>query len=318
MKREFDGKVFAVKQFRTRGANESRKDYSKKVMAEFCVGSALHHPNIIETLDIIREGDNFYEVMEYAPYDLFAIVMTGKMSREEIYCSFKQILSGVAYIHLMGLAHRDLKLDNIVVDGDGIVKLIDFGSAFVFKYPFEKDMVLASGIVGSDPYLAPEVFRHQYYDPSAADIWSCAMIFCCMYLRRFPWKIPKMSDNSFKLFTLPDNTAEREAAAAKQKELEETNGTGREEESSSSPPTVPQITGPWRLLRLLPRESRSVIDSMLLLEPRQRSTIERVLGSAWMNDVDMCIVNKFGKVHKAKNHTHTLVAADGNDKPPGT
>lgn len=145
LKRNSDGVTFAVKQFRDRHSWESEKDYSKKVTAEFCIGSTLHHGNIIETMDIINEGGRWYEVMEFAPYDLFAIVMTGKMTKEEIACSFLQILNGVAYLHGMGLAHRDLKLDNVVVNDQGIMKLIDFGSAVVFRYPFESDIVLATG-----------------------------------------------------------------------------------------------------------------------------------------------------------------------------
>jgi hypothetical protein len=145
LKRSSDGVTFAVKQFREKHSWESEKDYSKKVTAEFCIGSTLHHGNIIETMDIIQEGHRWYEVMEYAPYDLFATVMTGKMSREEIACSFLQIVNGVSYLHSMGLAHRDLKLDNVVVSEHGIMKIIDFGSATVFRYPFEEDIVLASG-----------------------------------------------------------------------------------------------------------------------------------------------------------------------------
>ena len=145
MKRSTDGTTFAVKEFRARHSYETEKEYAKKVTAEFCVGSTLHHGNIIETLDIVHEKGKWYEVMEYAPYDLFAIVMTGKMTREEVSCSFLQILSGVTYLHSMGLAHRDLKLDNVVVNEHGIMKIIDFGSASVFKYPFENGITLASG-----------------------------------------------------------------------------------------------------------------------------------------------------------------------------
>ncbi|KAI7078512.1 Pkinase-domain-containing protein, partial [Hortaea werneckii] len=203
MKRTGDGTVFAVKQFRDRHAYESEKEYNKKVTAEFCIGSTLHHGNIIETIDIIHEKGKWYEVMEYAPYDLFATVMTGKMGREEITCATMQILSGVLYLHSMGLAHRDLKLDNVVINEHGIMKLIDFGSAVVFRYPFENEIVLASGVVGSDPYLAPEVYDHSKYDPRPADIWSIAIIFCCMTLRRFPWKAPRISDNSYRLFISP-------------------------------------------------------------------------------------------------------------------
>ena len=145
MKRKDDGTVFAVKEFRPKHSYETEKEYNKKVTAEFCFGSTLHHGNIIETLDIVREKGSWYEVMEYAPYDLFATVMTGKMVREEIRCCFLQILNGVTYLHSLGLAHRDLKLDNVVISDKGIMKIIDFGSAHVFRYPFETEMVMAKG-----------------------------------------------------------------------------------------------------------------------------------------------------------------------------
>jgi hypothetical protein len=154
LRRSSDGVQFAVKEFRAQHSYETDKEYAKKVTAEFCIGSTLHHGNIIETLDIVHERGKWYEVMEFAPFDLFNIVMSGKMSREEVACCFAQALSGVTYIHQMGLAHRDLKLDNIVVNEHGILKLIDFGSATVFQYPFENDMVLAHGA-----YFLPKIFN---------------------------------------------------------------------------------------------------------------------------------------------------------------
>src|SRR6202012_4686992 len=60
-----------------------------------------------------------------------------------------------------------------------------------------------AGIVGSDPYLAPEVYDEKKYDPTATDVWSLAIIFCCMTLRRFPWKQPRTTDNSYRLFVAP-------------------------------------------------------------------------------------------------------------------
>lgn len=140
------------------------------------------------------------QIMEYAPYDLFSVVMSGKMNRPEIYCVFRQIIDGVNYLHSMGLAHRDLKLDNCVMTSGNIVKLIDFGTATVFHYP-GKHQIPASGVVGSDPYLAPEVLTRDQYDPRLTDVWSVAIIFMCMILRRFPWKIPDYkTDMSFKLY----------------------------------------------------------------------------------------------------------------------
>ncbi|KZO89936.1 Pkinase-domain-containing protein, partial [Calocera viscosa TUFC12733] len=194
------GRTYAVKEFRPRRPGESEKEYQKKVTAEFCVGSALKHVNVIETVDIVSDHGHYYEVMEYAPYDLFSVVMSGKMTRPEIYCVFRQICDGVDYLHGMGLAHRDLKLDNCVMTTDNVVKLIDFGTATVFHYP-GKALIPASGIVGSDPYLAPEVLSAPVYDPRKTDVWSIGIIFMCMILRRFPWKIPDAkTDPSYRLF----------------------------------------------------------------------------------------------------------------------
>jgi serine/threonine protein kinase len=212
------GATYAVKEFRPRRQGESEKEYQRKVTAEFCVGVTLRHINVVETVDIVNDHGHFYEVryfpeakltlqiMEYAPYDLFSVVMSGKMTRPEIYCVFRQIVDGVNYLHEMGLAHRDLKLDNCVMTSNNIVKLIDFGTATVFHYP-GKHQIPASGVVGSDPYLAPEVLQKDQYDPRLTDVWSVAIIFMCMILRRFPWKIPDFkTDMSYRLYvnTHPD------------------------------------------------------------------------------------------------------------------
>ncbi|KAL8952353.1 MAG: hypothetical protein Q9222_001733 [Ikaeria aurantiellina] len=360
MKRSSDGVTFAVKQFRDRHTYETEREYSKKVTAEFCIGSTLHHGNIIETLDIIHERGHWYEVMEYAPYDLFAVVMTGKMSREEICCSFLQIVSGVSFLHNMGLAHRDLKLDNVVVNEHGIMKLIDFGSATVFRYPFETDIVLASGVVGSDPYLAPEVYDSQKYDPQPTDVWSLAIIFACMTLRRFPWKAPRLTDNSYKLFvsspspgassdarprTIVEGTPAAEAPvddgsqdAASERSVgrhhhhhhhRRPQSQGREEGPANSDDQRPNqgsrvdvakaevVKGPWRLLRLLPRESRNIIGRMLEVNPPRRATLEEMMADTWVASTPVCSQIEGGQVIRAPGHQHTLEPGS-TTQPPET
>ncbi|KAI0525749.1 kinase-like domain-containing protein [Xylaria bambusicola] len=329
MKRSEDNTVFAVKEFRPRHSYETEKEYTKKLTAEFCFGSALHHGNIIETLDIVQEKGKWYEVMEYAPYDLFAIVMTGRMSKAEINCCFLQILSGVTYLHGSGLAHRDLKLDNVVVSEHGIMKIIDFGSAHVFKYPFESEIVLASGIVGSDPYLAPEVYDERKYDPQAVDIWSLAIIFCCMSLRRFPWKIPRMTDNSYRLFAssptpghdpkqlilpsrLTNNSTETSSQDVTSYESPKSPRQSKPELSTTTqtdnkdPDRKEVIKGPWRLLRLLPRESRHIIGRMLTIDPRKRADMAEILDEPWVSDTVICRQVGPGMIEKAEDHEHVL------------
>lgn len=220
--RSSDGKTFAVKQFRPRRSGESVKDYARKCTSEYMIGSMLHHPNIIETLDVFSDSkqNQYYEVMEYCSVDFFAVVMSGKMSRGEISCCFKQLVEGVSYLHSKGYSHRDLKLDNCVMTRDGILKLIDFGSAFIFKYAYEADEKPAHGVVGSDPYLAPEVLKStKRYSAPLVDVWSIAIIFCCMMLKRFPWKEPRLTDNNFKVYCMLDDQEHDYDESAKEHEM---------------------------------------------------------------------------------------------------
>lgn len=282
-----DGKLYAVKKFRPKNDRESEADYSKKVTSEFCIGSTLKHQNVIETLDMLKEGLNFLVVMEFAPFDFFTIVMSGLMTKHEIFCCFKQITNGTSYLHSMGLAHRDLKLDNCVVSNQGIIKLIDFGSAVVFKYPYENEIVRAKGVVGSDPYLAPEVLTERYYDPRPVDVWSIAIMFCCMTLRRFPWKAPKQTDNSFKLFST------------------------KPEINPENPNHKSRSKGPYRLLRLLPHASRDLIAAMLQLKPEDRLLIDQVVNNEWFKSIECCQVGQDGElITKPENHKHHLVTED--------
>ncbi|AGO12650.1 AaceriADR174Cp [[Ashbya] aceris (nom. inval.)] len=246
--RPSDGRTFAVKQFRPRRPGESVKDYARKCTSEYMIGSMLHHPNVIETLDVFSNSkqNQYYEVMEYCPVDFFAVVMSGQMSRGEINCCFKQLVEGVNYLHSKGYAHRDLKLDNCVMTRDGILKLIDFGSAFVFKYTYEADEKMAHGVVGSDPYLAPEVLTStKSYSAPLVDIWSIGIIYCCMILKRFPWKEPRLTDNNFKVYCMPDDQehdyvkSAKEHEALMQKRREEREREKHKAELVSKLPTPP-------------------------------------------------------------------------------
>lgn len=118
-------KLYAVKEFRKRRKNETEKDYVKKLTSEFCISSTLHHPNVVETVDLVQdEAQHWCEVMEYCPGgDLYAAIKKGGMSSGEVECSFKQILLGIQYLHSMGVAHRDIKPENLLLDGRGHVKV---------------------------------------------------------------------------------------------------------------------------------------------------------------------------------------------------
>lgn len=275
-----NGQQYAVKMFRTppNSTPLQIEKYCRKITAEFSMGSTLHHANIIETLDVIREGDSFLMVMEFVPHDFFDLVMGNSMTQHEVSCYFRQLCHGVNYLHAMGIAHRDLKLDNCVVTHEGILKLIDFGSAVIFQFPFDNSVVKAQGIVGSDPYLSPELLELHSYDPRLADVWSLAIMYYCMTLRRFPWKAPRKHYNSYRLFCEdPDD----------------------EDDVSK---------GPMKVLRLLPTESRDLIGRMLELDYKKRIFIDGVMQDRWFKSIEYCSTDLSGVVyHKPNNHIHHLL-----------
>ncbi|GAA5810070.1 hypothetical protein MFLAVUS_003488 [Mucor flavus] len=267
IRRNTDGKTFAVKEFRKKASNENEKEYIKKVTAEFCIGSTLHNSNVIEALDIIQEGHTFYEIMEYAPNDLFTIVMSGKMEPKEISCCWRQLLDGVKYLQGMGIAHRDLKLDNLVLDERGIVKIIDFGCSTVIKYPFEETTHMSKGICGSDPYIAPEQYTQKEYDARKTDLWSCGIIYVCMTIRRFPWKTPcPEKDQSYSNFVRRDNS------------------------------------GAEKLFKLLPRYARPIVSRILCPDPAKRCTLADVMEDEWIKNIETCSPEV-----PARNHQHHLL-----------
>ena len=76
------------------------------------------------------------------------------------------------------------------------------------------------------------------------------------------------------------------------------------------------IKGPWRLLRLLPRESRSIIGRMLEIDPGNRATIDDMLKDPWFNNSPVCQQLDHGRVIKATGHTHTLQPGSGEEPAP--
>lgn len=179
-----------------------------------------------------------------------------------------------------------------------------------------------TGIVGSDPYLAPEVYDEKKYDPQPTDIWSLAIIYCCMTLRRFPWKMPRVTDNSYKLFASPPSPgtdirrhSHNPEALPSSDSIASTDTKSNNGEGEKKPEV---IKGPWRLLRLLPRESRHIIGRMLIIDPKQRATMDEILDEPWIKNTPICrqLADGRGEVVRAPGHTHTLEPPASTSAPP--
>uniref|UniRef100_A0A251UTY1 non-specific serine/threonine protein kinase n=1 Tax=Helianthus annuus TaxID=4232 RepID=A0A251UTY1_HELAN len=128
-------------------------------------------------------------VMEYAAGgELFQrICNAGRFSENEARFFFQQLISGVSYCHSMEICHRDLKLENTLLDGSTAprVKICDFG--------YSKSSVLHSqpkSAVGTPAYIAPEVLSRKAYNGKLADVWSCGVLLYVMLVGAYPFGDP--------------------------------------------------------------------------------------------------------------------------------
>jgi hypothetical protein len=195
-------KLYAIKQFRKRNKTETEKEYMKKLTSEFCISSTFRHANIVETIDLVLDDQNRYcTVMEYCPGgDLFSVIMSEHMTEIEMSCCFKQMIQGLAYLHSVGVAHRDIKPENLLLTLDGKLKITDFGVSDVFRCAWEKTGHKSQGLVGSEPYIAPEAFdKYHSYWGANADIWSAGIVLYSMWRGGHAWiRADKQTDREFR------------------------------------------------------------------------------------------------------------------------
>lgn len=249
--------LYAVKEFRRR-PQESPKKYNKRLTSEFCISSALRHPNVIHTLDLMKDAKgDFCEVMEYcAGGDLYTLVLAaGKLEVLEADCYFKQLMRGVEYIHEMGVAHRDLKPENLLLTTYGCLKVSDFGNGECFRMAWEQEAHMVAGLCGSAPYIAPEEYVDAEFDPRAVDVWACGVIYMAMRTGRHLWRVAKKDEDEFY-----DRYLE-----------------GRKDEDGYGPIEV-----------LHRARCRNVIYSVLDPNPSRRITASQVLKSEWGREIKLC------------------------------
>jgi len=256
------GQLFAVKKFEQRSEESSRK-YLKRLAAEFCISSTLRHKNVVYTLDLVQDSDScFCVIMEYCPGgDLYSRVrMADKLSSKEANCFFKQLMRGIQYLHETGVAHRDLKPDNLLLTTRGTLKIADFGNAECFRLPWEGNCRQTTGLCGSFPYISPEQYTDQEFNASSADIWSAGIIYMDMRTGRHMWHFAVASKDCNYREYLRD----------------------RKEAGVYDP--IEELTGD---------SCRNVIYSMLDPKWRRRPTATDVVRSDWVERIVLCAAGEY-------------------------
>ena len=162
----------------------------QEIRNEIDILKKLSHPNIVKIYEFYISENHYYIITEYCKEGELFSYIKNKYSERQLAVLFYQVFSGLWYLHENKILHRDIKLENIMIDGKEKdkntgeelfwVKIIDFGTAKLFeKNKKEKD------VVGSSYYIAPEVLKQSYNEK--CDTWSVGVILYMTLVGRAPF-----------------------------------------------------------------------------------------------------------------------------------
>ncbi|KAJ4268251.1 serine/threonine protein kinase [Fusarium torreyae] len=243
------GQRYAVKIFTKHPGMEDRSK-TEGLQQEIGVLMGVSHPNVLCLKDTFNERDRVYLVLELAPEgELFNyIVMKQKLSEDESRKLFVQLFQGIKYLHERNIVHRDIKPENILmVDKNLHVKLADFGLAKIIG-----EESFTTTLCGTPSYVAPEILADskQRKYTKAVDVWSLGVVlYIC--LCGFPPFSDELYSRDFP-FTLSQQIK-----------------SGRFDYPS---PYWDSVGDP----------ALDLIDSMLIVDPEKRFTIDQCLQHPWL------------------------------------
>jgi serine/threonine protein kinase len=162
-----------------------------KVMKEVTILKKMRHKNIIQLLDTFETDKHIIFVMELCSGgDLLNYVRKRrKLTEDYAKTIFKQILEALHYCHNLNILHRDIKLDNIILDSEGVIKVGDFGVSKIVdpaKKMFDQ--------WGTPAYIAPEILKDKGYTGFGIDVWSSGVVLFAMLYGTVPFRAQSMSD----------------------------------------------------------------------------------------------------------------------------
>ncbi len=182
--REYQVAYVAVKEFCLMDSSPQRRDMLLKELRALCKisceclvkfeGAFLHDDTVTMVLEYMDRG-SLQDILKQN-------VKTGSTLKESFIASIAfQMLWGLSYLHHERIIHRDIKPGNVLIHGDGSVKLCDFGLASL------SDRSLQTTVVGTTRYMAPERLRAKPYGRSS-DIWSFGLVLLECLTGDIPWK----------------------------------------------------------------------------------------------------------------------------------
>ena len=190
------GKLVAIKSFNKK---KLLSEHSKqKIKTEIDVLKKLKNSNFFTKIyDTFQTETHILIVMEFICADLLGFIRKREKLSEKISkIIFIQIIQGLKYMHKFNIVHRDIKLDNLLLDLSNTIKICDFGVSKVLKSPDE----IMYDQCGTPAYIAPEVFGNSGYKGFSCDIWSLGVTLYYMLKGEQPFKGKNLEELKKNIF----------------------------------------------------------------------------------------------------------------------
>lgn len=159
---------------------------------EIDVIKRLRHPNILRYHQCIETNHRFFISMEYAANGsvLDLLLQRSQFTEPLGRKFFRELIGAVRYLHRYDVVHRDLKLENLMLNDEFEVKLGDFGFSRCMTHNVHANTgmrFLSTTYCGSHAYASPEILNFEPYDPKLSDVWACGVILYTMVFGCFPF-----------------------------------------------------------------------------------------------------------------------------------
>lgn len=182
------GKVYLATHKLTNGSKvvlKSAKKDDSNLAREIHHHRQFVHPHIARLYEVVVTETLVWMVMEYCSgeelYDY--LLQHGKLPVDKVQKTFTQLVGAVAYVHQQNCVHRDLKLENILLDKNKNVKLLDFG----FAREYEGKTNYLQTFCGTICYSAPEMLKGEKYAGEKVDVWSLGIILYALLCGELPF-----------------------------------------------------------------------------------------------------------------------------------
>ena len=263
------GRVVAIKSF-NKNNFDVNSDFIKKIIYETNLMKKLNHKNVTKILEMFEDDKYILIIMEYINGgNLFSFVKKRRKLSEKISkFLFKQIILGLQHIHSHNIVHRDVKLENILIDLNNTIKICDFGIGRVLSNPDD----LLYDQCGTPMYMAPEILfssKEKGYKGFPIDIWSAGIALYIMLSGTLPFSVKKEDS----LLELENNKNKKKNMALKQAIM---------------------YSQPKKIEKISPK-AKDLLHGLLNKDPNKRLTIEQILNHPWLKEEEDDLTNN--KLH---------------------